>query len=110
MTKPAINDVLAVNLKHFMRAKGLTQSSLAAKSGVAQRTISNYLNPALRYAEISAKGKPPSAKLAEVEKIAAAIGIEVWELLRPLSPSEREFYAHAEAARTQRARGGRSIR
>lgn len=96
MKKKPINDVLAVNLKHFMTEKGFSQSSLAAKSGVAQRTIGNYLNAELRYAEVSKTGKPPSAKLAEVERIADGLGVEVWELLRPISPAERGFYKQIE--------------
>jgi transcriptional regulator with XRE-family HTH domain len=99
MAKLPINDVLAANLKHFMRDKNgnavWTQASLAKKSGVAQRTIGNYLKPALRQAE-SKSGKAPSAKLTELEKICEAMGIEVWELLRPITPTEREFYRQVE--------------
>lgn len=90
-----INDVLALNLGYFMRQQGLTQAALARKSGVAQRTIGNYLKPALRQAE-SKSGKAPSAKLTEVEALAGALGVQVWELLRPITPSEREFYRQME--------------
>lgn len=93
--QPAIGAVLATNLAFFMKEKGFTQSSLGKKAGLAQRTIGNYLNPALRQAE-SKTGKAPSAKLTEVEKIAVALQIEVWELLRPLTPAEREFYRQIE--------------
>ena len=69
MAKLPINDVLAVNLKHFMELRGFSRTALANKVGLAPRTIGNYLNPALRQAE-SKSGKPPSAKLTELEKIA----------------------------------------
>lgn len=93
--KRPIGAVLATNLKHFMRERGYTQAALASKAGVAQRTIGNYLNPDLRQAE-SKSGKAPSAKLTEVEKICAVLGLEVWEMLRPISPKEREFYRQIE--------------
>lgn len=93
--KLPINEVLAINLAHFMKEKKFTQASLGEKAGLAQRTIGNYLNSALRQAE-SKSGKPPSAKLTEVEKICHALGIEVWELLRPITPAEREFYRQIE--------------
>jgi DNA-binding Xre family transcriptional regulator len=95
MGKLPINEVLAVNLKHFMQERGHTQASLARKAEVAQRTIGNYLNPALRQAE-SKSGKAPSAKLTELEKICQALDVEVWELLRPINPSERVFYRQIE--------------
>lgn len=94
MTKIPINEVLAANLVHFMREKGFNQSSLSRKTKVAQRTIGNYMKPGLR--EPSKTGKLPSAKLAEVESIAEGLGVEVWELLRPLKPAEREFYKQVE--------------
>lgn len=93
----SINIVLAENLEHFMRKRNIdSQQALAEKSGVAQRTISNYLNPDRR--QVSKSGKEPSAKLTEVEQIARALDVEVWDLLRDLSPSERELYANIEAA------------
>ena len=67
MQRRPINDVLADNLRHFM-AKSTelqTQAALAARSGVAQRTISNYLNPDRRSAGSS--GKAASAKLTEID-------------------------------------------
>ena len=96
MLKPPINVVLAQNLAHFMSEKKLTQMSLSIKTGVAQSSISNYLNPGRRSA--SKSGKAPSAKLSEVELIAVALGVEAWELLRFISPSERDFYMHVEQA------------
>lgn len=96
MTPPPINVILATNLAHQMQIKGLKQQGLAKLSGVAQRTISNYLNPHGREAGKTAKA--PSAKLSEVELIANALGLEAWELLRFVDASEREFYQQVEAA------------
>lgn len=80
-----------------MKERGFSsQAELAKKSGVAQRTISNYLSPDLR--EQGTTGKQPSAKIAEVEKIAQALNMEAWDLLRDLSLPEREMYSKIEAA------------
>lgn len=107
-----INEVLATNLKRLMEAKVdlSTQAKLASRSGVNQKTISNYLNPQQR--PDGKKGRPASAKLAEVELIAGAFGLEVWELLvpgldpnrrptfQPLSEQERRLYERlAEVAK-----------
>jgi DNA-binding Xre family transcriptional regulator len=93
----AINQVLAANLAFFMRQRGIaSQTALAKKSGIAQRTIGNYLRPDLR--QVSKSGKMPSAKLSELETIAAALDVQVWDLLRDMTPSERAFYAKLEAA------------
>jgi len=73
MPDKSINHVFAENLRGAMTRAELTQEALAKKSGVSQKTISNYLNPDQR--KTSAKGKPPSAKLTELEMIAGAIGV-----------------------------------
>lgn len=95
-SKP-INLVVAENIAQAMERRNIrTQAELAKRSGVAQRTISNYLNPANRVQ--GASGKQPSAKLSELEQIARALDVETWDLLRDLSPQEREFYARIEDA------------
>lgn len=97
MEAKKINDVLAANLQYFMRERGFdSQKELAKKASVSQRTVSNYLNPAQR--QPSKSGKEPSAKLTELERLGAALGVGVWDLLRDISPSEREFYAQVEDA------------
>lgn len=73
-----LNQVLAENLRAKMDG-AWTQSSLSKKSGVGQTTISLYLSPERRGA--SASGREPSAKLAEVEKLADALGCEPLSLL-----------------------------
>lgn len=96
MTAAPINEVLATNLKHFMDLKGWTQPMLSKRSGVPQTTISLYLKPENR--KPSAKGKAPSATLAHIDKLAAALDVPVWELLRAFTPKEREAYRQIEQA------------
>lgn len=92
-----INVVLAENIAAAMQRKQITsQEQLAKVSGVSQRTISNYLNPDKRAQGKS--GRAPSAKLSEVEQIARALNVETWDLLRQLSPRERELHERIEAA------------
>lgn len=93
----SINQVVAENLAHWMEQAGFaSQQALADKSGVSQRTIANYLKPALR--DDTSSGKEPSAKVTELAKLADALHIEVWQLLREMTPQEREFYAQIEEA------------
>lgn len=97
MSEKSVNEVLAENLRYWMiQAKLTAQGDLAEKSGVSQRTISNYLNPGNR--QESTSGKEPSAKLTELEKIARALHVGVWDLVRPMTPSERLFYKQVEKA------------
>jgi transcriptional regulator with XRE-family HTH domain len=90
-----INAVLAENLKFFMDEKKIAQAALATKAGMGQTTVSLYLSPQRRATGKS--GKEPSAKLAEVQRLADALGVELWELLRPLTPTQRQFYRSVEA-------------
>jgi transcriptional regulator with XRE-family HTH domain len=90
MQKKSINEVLAENLRQFMTDKKLTQKMLEKESGVAQTTISLYLNPENRKA--SASGKAPSGKLAEVEQLANAMGLEFWELVLPMNAAQRLLF------------------
>lgn len=96
VSKTPINQVLAENLAHFMEEKGLKQAALSKKCGVSQRSISNYLNPEKRAA--GKAGKEPSAKLSEVELIADGLEIEVWQLLRAMTDTERALYTSVERA------------
>lgn len=85
-------EVLAANLKRLMTETPQlsTQAKVAAAAKVDQKTISNCLNPGQRLT--SKTGKTPSPTLAQVEKIAAAFGLDVWQLLQPV-----EQHAEAEA-------------
>lgn len=97
MASTPINNVLARNLALFMeRRDGMTQMELSVKSGVGQTTISLYLHPENR--KPGANGKNPSAKLAEVEMLAKALGVQIWELLRDLTPEQRSAYEAIEKA------------
>lgn len=92
----SINQVFAENLDHYMKKHALTQAALAKASSVAQRSISNYLRPKDRHS--GKTGKEPSAKLTELEMVAAALGVPSWKLLRPFSAEERDAYDRVEAA------------
>lgn len=96
VSKTPINQILAENLAHFMRERHLNQVGLSKRSGISQRSISNYLNPDARASGKS--GKAPSAKLSEVELIADSLDIEAWQLLRKMSDSERVLYSNVERA------------
>lgn len=96
----SVNQVLADNLRYFMEEKGLTQAQMGTRAQMAQTTVSLYLNPHRR--GTSKSGKEASAKIAEVQRLADALGVELWELLRPMQPAEREFYRSMEALLEQR--------
>lgn len=96
MSKKPINDVLAENLAAFMAERKLKQTGLAELSGIGQTTVSLYLSPERRMP--SKSGKVPSANLGEVEALARALNVEVWELLRPLTVSQRAAYKQIEGA------------
>lgn len=93
--KKSANVTLAENIRYWMKKRRLeghevTQMALAQAAGVSQKTISNYLNPEQR--EGGTTGREPSAKIAEVAKIAAALEVEMWKLMREASSdAERDF-------------------
>lgn len=96
---PSINQVIAENLRYWMEQSQTlkTQMALAVAAGVAQTTVSNYLNPKQRLE--GSTGKDPSPKVTELVKIADALGVGVWVLLRPMASSTaREFYRKIEEA------------
>jgi transcriptional regulator with XRE-family HTH domain len=95
----SINRVLARNLAYWMGEAKLTQTALAVKAGLSQKTISNYLNPDQRVE--GSKGKEPSAKLTELARIADALEVGTWQLLRDMTESERAFYAQIESSYSQ---------
>lgn len=89
MAASRIVEVFAQCLRHHMGALGVTQADLAKRSGIGQTTISLYLRPKARGDTVS--GKAGSPTLANVEALADALGVEVWELLRVVTPAEREL-------------------
>lgn len=96
VTEKHINQVVAENLAYWMGEAKMTQAALAAAAGVSQKTISNYLNPSQR--SEGTTGKHPSAKISELELIAAALHIKVWQLMRQMTPKERALYDAIERA------------
>jgi transcriptional regulator with XRE-family HTH domain len=96
MPEKTISQVVAENLAYRMGKLGMTQGALAAKAGLSQKTISNYLNPEQRTE--GSKGKQGSPKLWELERVAHALGAEVWELTRAMNQRERAMYDAIERA------------
>jgi transcriptional regulator with XRE-family HTH domain len=94
MSELSINHVFAANLSALMGERGFNQPSLAAKSKVSQKTISNYLNPNQR--PTGANGKQPSAKLTEIAMLAEALNADPWELL--IAPEERKRFEAFKAS------------
>lgn len=86
-----------------MEARGLTQAALAKRAGLGQTTVSLYLAPERR--KPSKSGKAPSAKLSEVEALADALGVQLWELLKPMSPEQRDLYRALDALVQTRLEG-----
>lgn len=89
MAHSRIVEVFAACLRHHMTTQGISQAELAKRSGIGQTTISLYLRPQSRGDTVS--GKTGSPTLANVEALADALGVEVWELLRMVTPQEREL-------------------
>ncbi len=79
MAKKSLNQVLAENLNRLFVQRQLTNKALGKKAGVAPNTIANYR--AGNGEAATASGKERSAKLAEVERIANALGVDPLYLL-----------------------------
>jgi transcriptional regulator with XRE-family HTH domain len=99
-TAPFVTAVLADNLLYFMEKRGMTQAQLAKRSGLGQTTISLYLRPGARGG--TASGTAPSPTLARVQALADALGVELWELLRPLTPAQRDLIRSVDAVIAER--------
>ncbi len=106
MSGKTINQVVADNLRYWMAQAKMTQAALAEKAGVDQKTISNYLNPEQRTE--GSRGKEPSARLSELDKVARALRVELWQLTRSMSARERAMYEAIERAYSElRASAGK---
>lgn len=90
-----INQVLAEALDYFMDPYW-TNSSLARASRIAEGTIRNYRDPEKR--TVGKSGKPGSAKLTELEAMAAAMGLQAADLITDMSTAEREKLYRLRAA------------
>ena len=81
-----INTVVAEALDFFM-GTAWTNVSLGIAADVAESTIRNYLKPENR--TTGKTGKEPSAKLTELAKLAAALGVQVSDLVTDATDEER---------------------
>ncbi len=73
-------EALARNLERSMHISGLTENALAKASGLSPRTVGNFLRPNNRQSRHTSKSFP-SGTLANLIKLAEALGLEPWELL-----------------------------
>jgi transcriptional regulator with XRE-family HTH domain len=96
MQEKSINEVVAENLSYWMNQAKMTQAVLGEKAGVSQKTISNYLKPEQRSG--GSTGKQPSAKLTELDRVSKALHVQLWQLTRKMSVSERQMYEAIEKA------------
>lgn len=94
MKSKSLNQVLAERLAQEMAARGLSAKRLGELAEVAPNTVSNYLKRA--DPTYSKSGKEQSAKLAEVERIAAALGLHALSLLT--DPEEQQRRAQQAVA------------
>jgi transcriptional regulator with XRE-family HTH domain len=78
MTKTPATEVLAKNISSLRKQKGWSQTKLAKKANIGQRTVSNIENP-------SQSGYSPTVDV--VDRIATAFGIPCYHLfiLLPLN-------------------------
>jgi transcriptional regulator with XRE-family HTH domain len=70
---------LARNLKYYRAKLGLTQVDLAQKAGVNRSHLASIES-----------GTQSNTSIRTVEKLAAALGVSVLDLLRPLDDSSDE--------------------
>lgn len=72
------SESLRKNLRAIMDANGLNQGHVAAISGIARPHVNRALND---------KSNP---RLDTVEKLAHAVGVETWELIKDQAPHKDE--------------------
>lgn len=90
----SLNQVLGEVLTAEMKRRQLSANALGARAGLAPNTIGNYMRGSQ---EVGVKGKERSAKLAEVERLAQALGVS--PLLLLTDPVESEI-SHIDADQT----------
>ena len=94
MAGKTMNQVLGENLKALMEARGLSANVLGPRAGLAPNTVGNYLKAAERDTDtMPTTGKERSAKLAEVEMLAAALDVSPLALLTDRAELERQAAA-----------------
>ncbi len=72
LMSPSIREILASSLATHLAQREWSQSKLAEKSGVSQKTISNMLN---------GQARGISCQIDSVEAVAVALGVTVADLL-----------------------------
>lgn len=95
---------LANNLRWHMTQRGMTKHELAERSGVAARTITNFLYPENRKTKKGTVRAEPSGTLAILYNLAAAFDIEPWELLCDVTSERIRFHDAVELAFQERIR------
>jgi len=65
-------------LKHLRDAHGLTQERFAEMSGISYK-----------YYQAVEAGRKRELRLSTLERLAAAYGVEVWQLLAPAAPKTK---------------------
>lgn len=73
----AFLQTLAANLAACMHERGMSEFALAEASGVAPRTVGNFLRPTNRRPSAGV----PSGTLASLHRIAVALAVPPWQLL-----------------------------
>lgn len=107
MAGPPLNQTLARNLRTLMAARKISANRLGAKAKVSPRTIANYLaGDAEDAAPAGASGKDRSAKLAEIERLAAALDVPPVALLMNASDVAALADLLSAAVRIDRAQNG----
>jgi transcriptional regulator with XRE-family HTH domain len=69
---------LLARLKHLRVAHDLTQERFAELSGISYK-----------YYQAVETGRKPDLRLSTLQRLAAAYGIEVWQLLAPKPPKSK---------------------
>jgi transcriptional regulator with XRE-family HTH domain len=72
----ALNAILAENLLRLRKDRGLSQEALAWKAGVSRRYMSKL------------EGGQVDTGLAVLAKLAVALDVQPWELLKTLGPAD----------------------
>jgi len=69
--------VVLKRLRELRRRHGLTQEAFAERAGMSYK-----------YYQAVEAGRKPNVRLSTLEKLAAAYGLEVWQLLSPSVPKK----------------------
>lgn len=81
-SRPSTRETIARNLRMLMESSNppLNQVELAKRAGVAQKSVSNMLDPS--------RPGVSAGTLDKLERVAAAFGLTAWHLLIPTLPED----------------------